>query len=112
MMIGRFGVVKLWRFDDKEFLQSSFAVCCFVVETETLVHHGLGTRYASVFDTDAAEANAAELLTFTNRYKKKVQEQKKVKEQKVALFKFFNCFTNQVKIGSRSAKLFHRISGL
>ena len=82
MMIGRFGVVKLWRFDDKEFLQSSFAVCCFVVETETLVHHGLGTRYASAFDTDAAEANAAELRTFTNRYKKKVQEQKKVKEQK------------------------------
>ena len=46
------------------------------------MHHGLGTRYASAFDTDAAEANAAELRTFTNRYKKKVQEQKKVKEQK------------------------------
>ena len=75
----------MWRFDDKAFLQSCFSVCCFIVETETLVKHGLGTRYTDPFDVDAAVVNAVEVRTFTNRYSKKVKaalQKKKSKAKK------------------------------
>ncbi len=78
MMLGRWGVLNDWKWDDRKFLYEAFAACCFVVEAETTVDHGGlgGDRYETLFDPVEATIATETCPSFRGRYGKIISKAK------------------------------------